>query len=239
MEDSGRYFANLSVSLCYTAWDTARLDVSMQSENNRTEPVLAWSTEKETYTNPDISEMLKCVRGFQRNASQRGILTLSPRSSWVPDLPDFSGADTPPFVQEQASILVTASHAYEDYVLINPTLMLPMRPNSSLSEWSTYDNFLRAGYTISMLLKKFLADSDSPATALSSMITVVSSMAYYNQMDRFQYTSNTTQTYYMTVLFPRSHRGLLAFLIVLALHLLLVSSTVVAFVFPFPLLISG
>ena len=50
--------ANLSISVCYTAWDTARLKVDMFSEANRTEPIPHYKNGTGIYTTPDVSQQL-------------------------------------------------------------------------------------------------------------------------------------------------------------------------------------
>lgn len=44
-----------SVSLCYSAWDTAGLEVETYSDKNRSEPVLHWKSSDGYYTTPDVT----------------------------------------------------------------------------------------------------------------------------------------------------------------------------------------
>ncbi|KAK3708928.1 hypothetical protein LTR37_011258 [Vermiconidia calcicola] len=69
----------------------------------------------------------------------------------------------------------------------------------------------------------------SLARAMSSLTTILSSMAYYDQMPQFKKTGNTTQTYFTTVLFPQSHLGFWAVIVVLTVHVGLVSLIAVGF----------
>ena len=53
--------------------------------------------------------------------------------------------------------------------------------------------------------------------------------AYYDQMPQYQRSTNATQVFYETVLFPQSYRGFFILVVVLRIHLLLVLSITAGF----------
>jgi hypothetical protein len=71
----------------------------------------------------------------------------------------------------------------------------------------------------------------SAATALSTIITLLSSMAYYDQFPNFAETAhNVTAVYFETFLFPQSFRGFTAVLAITIVHCLLVLLITTAFI---------
>ena len=94
--------ANLSVSVCYSAFDTAKIHVDMHSDSNRTEPEARWKPGNGFYTVPDINQQLGNNRVTDH--ASRGILKLAPRMSWIPDPADVSPSTVAPFVQVFANM---------------------------------------------------------------------------------------------------------------------------------------
>jgi hypothetical protein len=200
------------MTLCYTAWDTARLQVDIHGNSNRTEPSLFHGGVTGTYyTRPNISAQLNICHGNRCDGSKPEVMSLdTPRTSWRPDLEDELDSDTP-FVLRQADMdLVDGSEGGAKVAFTFPN--------------DNYDP------TLTELFLKFFSDSGSPAQVLSSMITILSSMAYYDQVTRFDYNCNGTATFFTTVVYPQSSSGLTAFLVILTAHLLLVAAATIAFV---------
>ena len=63
----------------------------------------------------------------------------------------------------------------------------------------------------------------------SSVITVLSSMAYYDQFAQLATLANTEQVYFTTVLYPRSAKGFAAFIAVISVHLVLLTTVTALF----------
>jgi hypothetical protein len=62
----------MNLSLCYTALDTARLDIELYGNKDRVEPVLCWDPIKSFFTTPDLLEQMGV--GHYRSTESRGIL---------------------------------------------------------------------------------------------------------------------------------------------------------------------
>ena len=81
----------------------------------------------------------------------------------------------------------------------------------------------------SLFMQSLAITNGSVATAMSTLITVLSSMAYYDSMPQFQTVNNATQVFLETVLYPHSHRGFAAVVAVIAIHWVLIAVITAAF----------
>jgi hypothetical protein len=79
------------------------------------------------------------------------------------------------------------------------------------------------------LFDDFMENSGSLSRSISSMITVLSSMAYYDQFPRFLAKTNATQLFFSTVLLPQSKQGFWTVMVLILLHSGLVCVFVVLF----------
>jgi hypothetical protein len=169
-----------------------------------------------------------------KSGAERNVLTLSDdRESWEPTAEDYTNYSLQPYVQEMAerdAPTREVSSGPEDTV--DPVILFPhpfylgYRPENLDSALKA----TRADQVLNLMFRKFLKDGNSPARALSAMITLVSSMAYYDTAPLFNFPTDTMQTRFMTVLYPTGSRGLAAFLTVLVVHLLLVAISTIAFI---------
>ena len=89
----------VSASLCYTAWDTATLDVEMSSNTNRTEPVAHWSRKQHFHTIPNITSQLGTALRSGADMADRHILQLKAKDSWIPPKAYLDQKVIMPFVQ--------------------------------------------------------------------------------------------------------------------------------------------
>lgn len=222
---------NLTASICYTAWDVARVDVVMSSGQNRTEPVPHWRQDNGSYTVPDAVQQLA---GTPASASQREILTLERRSSWTPLAEDSIPFSTMPYVQSFADASGGPSGALYSSMTPNVSIILYYSVDNT---WSTQDlqphsadpGYYLADQNLAILFDQTYRSNKSLAGAISSLITVLSSMAYYDQMPRFTTSADTTQTFFVTVLLPQSRLGLVTVCAILLIHNVVVAAIVIAF----------
>ena len=91
-------------------------------------------------------------------------------------------------------------------LLFNDPIVRSMLPPAS----SSYGQVIEADPSISGIFHTSMATKGSVACALSSVITVLSSMAYYDQFTQFATSASTEQVYFAAVLYPRSAKGLAA-----------------------------
>ena len=220
------------VSLCYSAWTTADINVDMHSTRNRSEPISHWSPGRGYYTVPDVHEQMGESSGENLSAESRGILKLAKKPSWIPEVSNAVPNVVKPFVQEFADLNIDATLSNNLPYTCSPCSALMVRSPNSPQTWS-YDrnSMFMADMALSSLFHQAVGKNGTGfmARAVSSLITTLSSMAYYDQMPQFQKSGDTTQVFFTTVLYPQSHLGFWAVMIVLAAHTALVSLVALGF----------
>lgn len=162
----------------------------------------------------------------------RGTLSLAPKDSWVPDPADASHYD----------ILNMSGDNVVGNSFIAKAAQIPYNPlahgfdNSSLS-WGYDSRYVvtRAQSPDSTLTSIFITSlqvtNNSAAKALSTMITILASMAYYDQFLFFAETArDVSTTYLQPFLFPQSFRSFTTVLAIAFAHCLLTFLVVAAFV---------
>ena len=248
--------ANLSVSLCYAAWDTSRQRIDMHSDTIRSEPTAHWwpgrtDTSPDNsdragvldaiplpgrlYTTPDINDQFGHTQ--VRDAASRGILDLGPKDSWIPEPEDGTPISVQPFVQMFGSIEFVFSAGYTSRMLGNWSTIFctDLAVASQVCNTvmiSAIQHSLTAKQpdpTLLYLFKSFLDSSGSLARSISSLITILSSMAYYDQMPQFQTSDNTTQVFFTEAVYPRSRQGFWTIITLLLVHVALVLTILVGF----------
>lgn len=128
------------------------------------------------------------------------------------------------FLAESAGIGI---HSY-DYRPINASL------SWNLASTSTFvgTNALSPDFTLASIFTASLQITNgSAATALSTIVTVLAPMAYYDQFNNFAETArDVSTTYFQTFLFPKSLRGLTAVLVVTVVPCLLIMIITATFI---------
>jgi hypothetical protein len=223
---AGASYAN--VTLCHTSWDMARMQVEIYSDSNRTEPVGSWNPQLGLQTTPDTIQQLGNGTDDQRPP---GALHLRPRRTWIRHDDDEVPLNVPPLGLQIANMLEAGAGR-------ESTVDSPVVPG--LTVFLEGSDLGRAGRTscntpivanedLSTLFRRFRTASGSIAWALSSMVTILSGMAYYDQMPRFQTLTKSTQVHFTTVLYPQSHRGFWTVAALVSVHLIIVAAVTVLF----------
>ena len=220
-----------SISICYSAWSTADLEVNLRSATVRSEPVAYWSSDHGIYTKPDVHEQLGELANRSPSLEARGILELEEKTSWIPRSKDTVPNQVQPFVQQFADTSTLTNQRVPVPFTCSECSALMNLPHTD-AYWK-YDpsGMFHTDYTLSSLFQQAIGENrtGSLARAVSSLITLMSSMAYYDQMPQFERSSNTSQIYFTTVLFPQSHLGFWVVSTVLAAHVALVGLIAIGF----------
>ncbi|KAK5168085.1 uncharacterized protein LTR77_006653 [Saxophila tyrrhenica] len=219
-----------SVSLCYSAWDTADLEVNMYSAEKRSEPILHWTSDG-YYTVPDVHHQLGETDPFA-SKDARGILQLARPKPRIPNTKDAIPNSIKPFVKDFADLGDEGNLQRESPLACSPCSALLLPPDTpALQLGYNRSTVFAVDYTLSSFFHQALGvnGTGSVARAMSSLITTLSSMAYYDQMPQFEKSALSTQVYFTTVLFPQSRLGFWAVAMVLALHMGLVSWIALSF----------
>jgi hypothetical protein len=228
------HYWKIRVALCYTAWDTATLDVEMSSDTNRTEPVAHWSRKQHFYTMPNITQQLGTTNPSIHSGTDirdRHILQLKARYSWIPVKADLGPKVAMPFVQAYADLSGNS---------LNPGLQMAANWTALLTNHNPIKdrtasllsalNIVAADDTLARLFDNFMETSNnSIAHAFSALITVLSGMAYYDELPLFHAEASVTQSFFTDVLFPQRKGGFWVVVVVVLLHTLLIVAVALAF----------
>ncbi|KAM0709575.1 hypothetical protein Q7P35_003615 [Cladosporium inversicolor] len=244
----GYYYANVNVTLCYSAFWAARLDVALHASGNRTEPAAVLLKGSASYhTEPDVHVQMgelqrdhallyvtrpastiedNILTAEDRNPESRGILSLTPKQSWLPSLSDAVQYRDPLVLPP----LISSTKIEVDFneKSRNPCLTWKMKG-------VFIDDFqqISPDPTIaSIFMTSLNITNGSAAMALSTVITILSSMAYYDQFSNYaEIAPGVATTYYETFVFPQSFRGFAVVLAIMVVHcslILLIAATFIA-----------
>ena len=220
---------NLSVTLCYATIDTADLNVTVSSHTNRTEPVAVYDSSSERYSFHRIRAQLGQTSNGTVNYNDtdaRGVLQLQARNwtaresngdyyapnetetniNWMNDFINMAGPIEFNSWSFEAGMDYSA-FLWDDYLEYNL--------------WNKVSH-LSVDPSLVSLTQEILRQGGSAAFAVQSLLTVLASNIYYDQMEQFNDRQNVTQTAYITVQAPVRHRGLIGTTVVLGSFLVLV-----------------
>ena len=204
----------LSVSLCYSAFDTADLSVRISSRTNRTEPSVSFNFDKNIYAFGGIRKQMGQSIPIG-SPDDRGILQLGSRS-WIADTSERPPVE--PFVRNSANLGGARGNGNTG----NYSCFLSQ--SSTPSQSSDLQELVLAPDAMHIwLFQEIITNGGSVAFALQSLITLLSSMAYYDQLAQFNRIEPVIQTYFVAVNTPQHRRGLLAVVTVTVVHLILVT----------------
>ena len=230
------------ISACYSAFTTADLHVNMFSDKNRTEPIVHWNAQRGYFTLPDVHEQLGDAQAGHSSAESRGILQLEAKSSWLPAAEDAVPPGVQPIVQQFVDVtnpLLSLCRSGAQAASLCSALLTPQTQDHGFFYQDYVYNANRdwtgmfvVDYSLSSFFQQTLGKNatGSLARAMSSLITMLSSMAYYDQMPQYAKTAASTQTYFATVLFPQSRLGFWAVVVVLGVHVATVGVIALGFV---------
>ncbi|KAF2500493.1 hypothetical protein BU16DRAFT_248181 [Lophium mytilinum] len=246
----------ISVSLCYTSWQTADLSIHMSSDSSRQEPIARINHGSSRY---DFSE-LRIQMGQHPNVTSleaRNVLNLS-ETTWIPTNDDAAPIQQQPPVQAFADMSgyglrnrerteLISAHTFTNEtsnqtVLHDPD---PTRFESSRlnGNWSAlvFDPSIGLAFppgitnctlpdpALSSFFLEAMAQNGSIASTMSSLLTILSSMAYYDQFPAYTKKGNATFVFFSNVLYPQDTRGFTAVVILILLQTLIF--TVIATLF--------
>ncbi|KAL9615854.1 MAG: hypothetical protein Q9160_009205 [Pyrenula sp. 1 TL-2023] len=244
----------LSVSICYTGYDSADIPVKVLSTVNRTEPGPTFDTK----TNQYRFDRIRAQLGQQPNGdwsftdfTDRGIMKLEKLDSWNPK--DIKGAQERPWGEAEfpglrllrgpiLSPLVNAAKFEGPGFIGTEFDDTSAAMTSPISNYSALLNVLNSGNKFyaqdcsgrgqcglgfivpdpfhSLLMQEILLNGGDIAHALSSIITVLSGSAYYDQIFQFDKETPIARDIFIPTLVPRLYRGFFAVIVVTAIHLI-------------------
>ncbi|KAH8882172.1 hypothetical protein GQ53DRAFT_847782 [Thozetella sp. PMI_491] len=200
----------LSATLCYAPWSQANMPVQISSTHNRTESVPTFNTETLAY-NYDFLRTQYGQRGG--TPAQRGILQMQ-NQSWT------ATADQLP------SLYLRTGSQFGSGANVSAMMggYLFDEPSSGVFA----DMFFPLN-NYRWLVQEILQSGGSVAFVLQSLITLSSSMTYYDNLDFFDKTAEVSQVYFVQANVPVSLSGICTVFVTLALHLVIVAIVVYFF----------
>ncbi|KAN0099798.1 hypothetical protein V8E51_013573 [Hyaloscypha variabilis] len=228
----------LSISLCYTAFDTAELDISMSGPQNRSEPVPSYDVASSGYTYTAIRQQYGQLPSGQvsyANASTtaRGILNLQKRASWLPGAGDYvyEGATSTggtSWITDFANMGgPTAIGAVNDRIGYDTTAFL-YNAYREPGSWTGIES-INPDPSMVALVQEILQSGGSIAFALQSIITGLAGVAYYDQLQQFNDVNSIKYSEFIVATARAKFRGLAAVSAVVGVHLLLMGVIVTLF----------
>ncbi|OCL10018.1 hypothetical protein AOQ84DRAFT_402876 [Glonium stellatum] len=259
----------LNVSLCYTSWQTANLNVHMFSSNEdmRNEAQVRFqnlSLDAVNSTGFQAPYSFAEVRGQMGLLSQvttpeqRGILELS-NQSWVSIPDDAYPIQQQPPVQAFADMSglglrntmpheLALAHWFNNSttnssVVIDPDLSY-FESSRLAGNWtavladsslglvfgSNINNATLPDPALSSFFIEAMGTNGSIASTMSSLLTILSGMAYYDQFPAYTKTGNATLVFFTNVLYPQSYRGFAAVVILVLIQVLIYTIITTLFV---------
>ncbi|KAL9105727.1 MAG: hypothetical protein Q9187_008665 [Circinaria calcarea] len=206
----------ISSTLCYSALNSADLDIQAYGDKARTEPLPVVNGKDLLYRFDDVRKQLGLLAQTSQmssvaGAQDRGILGLHPKNSWVP-------TDNSSLIGKQMSYL---QHAVRASSPLTPTdsFLGGLIDSVSLDEAEQR----KRGLSISSLLSEHLLAGGGIGPGIQALHTVVTGLAYYAQMPRFDHLSAVSETFLVPALIPQSYKGYTAVVIVSIVHLVLLA----------------
>ena len=226
----------MSVSLCYASYDTIDLAVQVSSGSNRTEPVPRYDPLKRNYDYSDIRLQLGQIHNGQQLQSpdERGILSLSKRDSWEPGPGDDANSS---WLQAVVGLSLEGDPVDTQYsdtvtstVASNITAYFYSATEYSKQDWEAVPR-LSPDPSMTALFQQILRNQGGIASAIQSILTVFTSISYYDQLQQFNNANKITTTSFVVVSKPASLRGIIAVTIVASVHLILIAYVTYHFLF--------
>jgi len=218
----------LSTTLCYSAFGFANLAVDITSSGNRTEPETVFDAQNGRYTFHDVRRAFGQDSALSRQ--DRGVLELEKRN-WVNNNTTWTDG-IEPFMRSFADLsAVRTTETLGDGNYGNVSCI--MSTKSSCPPDTVIGPLLDVCTTPDImhlwLLQEILHTGGSMAFTLQTMITLLSSMAYYDQIGQFDNVSLIEQTFFAVTNVPVSARGFILVTVIAVIHLSLVIMVLILF----------
>ncbi|KAK3938502.1 hypothetical protein QBC46DRAFT_317605 [Diplogelasinospora grovesii] len=210
----------LSATLCYSSFDQADIPVSISSSSNRTETIPSFDPASSTYTFSGFRAMLGQDAALSPGAD-RGILELAKQSSWIASPDQVPPLDDEPYLRNFANLAGPIGLGLGNRGNYTAPLYADgsCPASSDLPPRPVYLGCAEAHAMHIWLVQEILRNGGSVAFAVQSVITLLSSMAYYDQIGQFDKQAMTQQTFYVLVNVPTSYRGFVAVAATVTAHI--------------------
>jgi len=225
--------STISLSLCFTAFDTADLPVQITGTQNRVEPGPKKGGNQMDYG--DIRRQLGQAAA-PLTAVQRGILDISPKTNWsAPQTDHRDQWGDAPYVQSYAAMAYSSGFDIcQQGVTGNASACLFAEEigtdlGSTDPPLRSYP-YIHADETLVGIFQEVLANDGSIAFAVQCLITLLSSMAYYDLLPLFDKTGLVDQQFEIIANIPVRNTGLFVVIGIQIMHVLLTGVILLVYV---------
>ncbi|KAE9367389.1 hypothetical protein N431DRAFT_416001 [Stipitochalara longipes BDJ] len=213
----------LSLSLCLTAFDTADIPVQISGSQNRSEPSPTWNGAQMDFSN--IREQLG-QSSRSTTLIQRGILSISPKASWAAAQTD--RAASAPYVQSYAAMAYSSGFDVCAEGFTGNASASFFQPDVGYDGPTTGEApptaypFINADQTLVGIFQEVLQNGGSIAFAVQCMVTLLSSMAYYDVLPLFNRAGIVDQQFEIIANIPVREAGLFVVIGIQTVHAVLI-----------------
>jgi hypothetical protein len=225
----------LSVSLCYAAFDFADMAVQIWSDTNRTETAFDNTYDATTliYTFAALRQAMG--QDDSTSISDRGQLQLASKSSWLTDregvsqtLAGRASFNPELYLRSFADIGFGSKQYITDPNVGNISGVI--LSGASCPEASPADADCATPNRMHIwLIQEILRTGGSIAFAMQTMITLLSSMTYYDQMGQFDKSTAANITLFQIASVPVAYRGFVIVMVMLGIHFVTLATIVLLF----------
>lgn len=196
----------LSATLCYTGLAAAELPIALASTANRTEPAVQFNASSATYSFGSLRAQYGQDAGL--TPAQRGVLVMA-NQSWVspPDGMETFLNPSNGFGRDATSYFLTTTYN-------SGTVVGKIETPNLMHVW---------------FVQEILQTGGSVAFALQSVLTLLASMAYYDNLGNFNKEAEVELTFFVLANVTLFFRGFLTVAAVIALHVVLMVVTIILF----------
>jgi hypothetical protein len=219
----------MSVTLCYSAFDTADLTISATASQNRTEPTPSFNTTTQRpsflQVRTQYGQSINQSSWYSTDTTARKIFQLSKRS-WLPTSSEYYDNSTFNYITNFAN-MAGADDPTGNIFGSDFTALVAFAPRD-LHVWTALES-LEADPDHVNLLQDTLTSGASIAFAIQNLITTFTSIAYYDQLPNFVVSNPATRTDFVVATVPKGHLGFGAVVVVVGVHLLMLFGVCVMF----------
>ena len=188
------------------------------------------------YASSNIRSQLGQILNGQHMQSpdERGVLSLSKRGSWEPGPGDDANSSWLQAAVELSLVGDPVDTQYLDTttstVSTSITAYFFSATEYSKQAWEAIPR-LSPDPSVIALFQQILKDQGGIAFAIQSILTIFTSMSYYDQLQQFNNADKITTTSFVVVSKPASLRGIIAVTIVASVHMVLIAYVIYLFLF--------
>jgi len=199
-----------AATVCFFTLQMVQMDIEMSRDAGRQEPRMAWDKDKRLYNTSAIMEWLG-VTGKQTPASERGLLSITPKSSWKMPSDSFK------------------TGLYTGFMSPFHTITQPTQPGVLLCSSCPGEDDDRPHRARVYAFQDVLQSTGNIALAIQSLWTMLTISEYYDRLERFDHAEAAKIASFEDALVPVGRKGFFLVMTILLIHFICVASATTLF----------